>query len=150
MMNLYLAGPITGCTYKGATNWRALLAERAKELGYNVYSPMRGKEHLSRVKRLRPHGYDNPTSTDKAIMRRDSFDVRRADVVLANLHGAEIVSIGTMFELAWGYILGKFVLVVMDDTDKIHDHAFVEQSASTIVESLEDAERVLEVLAGSL
>jgi nucleoside 2-deoxyribosyltransferase len=149
-MNLYLAGPITGCTYKGATNWRASFAERAQELGYNVYSPMRGKEHLSRVRRLRPHGYDNPTSTDKAIMRRDSFDVRRSDVIVANLKGATIVSIGTVMEIGWGYLLGKFVIVVMGHDDKVHDHAFVEQAASIIVETLEDAETVLEVLAGSI
>jgi nucleoside 2-deoxyribosyltransferase len=149
-MNIYLAGPIAGCTYKGATDWRKKFAERALELGYNVYSPMRGKEFLSRIRRLRTHGYDNPTSTDKALVRRDSFDVERADVVLANLLGAERVSIGTMFELAWGYMLGKFVLVVMAHDDKLHSHAFVEQSASVIVESLEDAETVLEVLAGSV
>jgi nucleoside 2-deoxyribosyltransferase len=149
-MNLYLAGPITGCTYRGATNWRAAFAERAQELGYNVYSPMRGKEHLSRVRRLRPHGYDNPTSTDKAIMRRDSFDVKRSDVIVANLKGATIVSIGTVMEIGWGYLLGKFVIVVMGDGDKVHDHAFVEQAASIIVETLEDAETVLEVLAGDV
>jgi nucleoside 2-deoxyribosyltransferase len=149
-MNLYLAGPITGCTYRGATDWRKTFAARAQELGYNVYSPMRGKEHLSRVRRLRPHGYDNPTSTDKAIMRRDSFDVRRADVIVANLAGAKIVSIGTVMEIGWGYLLGKFVVVVMGNVDQVHSHAFVEQAASIIVETLEDAETVLEVLASSI
>ena len=145
-MNLYLAGPITGCTYKGATNWRHSFGARAAELGYNAYSPMRGKEDLKKIRRLRPHGYDSPMSTDQAIVRRDSFDVRRADVVLANLVGAEIVSIGTMFELAWAYALGKYVIIVIEDKN-IHGHAFVEQSASAIVESLDDAFKVLEVLA---
>jgi nucleoside 2-deoxyribosyltransferase len=145
-MNLYLAGPITGCSYKGATGWRHKFAEDAQALGYNVYSPMRGKEHLVHIKRLRPHGYDNPMSTDQAIMRRDSFDVRRSDVLVANLAGAEIVSIGTVMELGWAYILGKYVIIVMEDKN-IHSHAFVEQSASAIVETLKDALKVLEVLA---
>jgi nucleoside 2-deoxyribosyltransferase len=148
-LNLYLAGPITGCTYRGATGWRHKLAEEAQALGFNVYSPMRGKEDLKSVKRLRSHGYDSPMSTDKAIIRRDRFDVLRADVVLANLSGATIISVGTIFELAWAYDHGKYVIIVMENNN-IHSHAFVEQSASAVVETLDDALTVLGVLASSV
>lgn len=148
-MNLYLVGPITGQSYRGAVDWRNAAAPRLELLGYRVYSPMRGKEHLLRIRKLRPYGYDQPASTDKAIMRRDMADLERADAVLANLLGADRVSIGSMFELAWAYLLRKYVVVVMEK-DNLHRHAFVEQAASVVVEGMDEAEGVLAAYIGSV
>jgi nucleoside 2-deoxyribosyltransferase len=154
MLHCYLAGPITGLSYHGCTEWRDGAKRVLEESGYyKAYSPMRGKEFLKRKRKLKAHPQDNihegdrlGVSSDQAIYRRDKRDVERADVVLFHLGGAETVSIGTMFELAWAELLGKFCLVVMENKGNCHDHAFVTQAASLVVPTLEDAvEYLLEV-----
>jgi nucleoside 2-deoxyribosyltransferase len=151
---VYLAGPITGLSYKGCTGWRQQVKKELEESGhYKAYSPMRGKEFLSRKRKLKAHPQDNTPggdrlgiSSDQAIYRRDKCDVERADIVIFNLAQAETVSIGTMFELAWAEKLGKICLVIMEDKGNCHDHAFVTQAASLVVPTLEDAmEYLLEV-----
>jgi nucleoside 2-deoxyribosyltransferase len=153
MLHCYLAGAITGCSYKKCTEWRDEVKERLEESGYyQAFSPMRGKEFLKNKRKMQPHFDKNFTNgarsiyTDQAIYRRDKRDIERADIILFNLAGAERISIGTMFELAWAELLGKFCLVVMENKNNCHDHGFVTQAASLIVPTLEDAvEYLLEV-----
>jgi len=133
---VYLAGPISGCSFKGCTEWRQDAKARLEPM-YKVLTPMRGKEALSHIECFTPHGYEGVCS-DQNIYRRDKYDVHRSDVVLVNLLGADRVSIGTMFEIAWAEKAGKFVLVCLD-AGSPHDHAFVLQAASMIVTSLDDA-----------
>ena len=72
MFTLYLAGPITGCNYEEATDWRKKFASI---LGHGneirCLSPMRGKEHLKNEVLLGSN-YDHPLSRSKGIVTRDS------------------------------------------------------------------------------
>jgi nucleoside 2-deoxyribosyltransferase len=124
--------------------------DRTKDLmadfGYDVFIPMYGKGHLRTELEFKSHGYDDsPLTTNHAIFSRDKWMVKQADVLYANFLGATRVSMGSMFELAWGCDQGKQVVVVMEK-DNIHRHAFVLEAASVIFEKEEDALLYLERL----
>lgn len=71
---------------------------------------------------------DNPRISDKALVMRDRSDVHASDVILVNLLGSRIVSIGTMFELAWANLLHKLIVIVVDPENVHAKHPFVRES----------------------
>ena len=130
MRRVYLSGPITGCTYKGATEWRTSVRLELEDAGYMVLDPLRGKSFLSSQTRIAQEANttDNPRISDKALVMRDRSDVNATDIMLVNLLGSRIVSIGTMFELAWANLLHKLTVIVVEP-DNIHArHPFVRES----------------------
>jgi nucleoside 2-deoxyribosyltransferase len=141
--NVYLAGPIAGLTYGECSGWREYARERLRAEGINAYSPLRGKEYLDTVGRLsgdaKQYQHLGVFATSKAIMTRDSFDVRRADVVLVNLLGADRVSIGTMFEIAWAYDRHIPVVCAIEPSGNVHEHLFVQESIGFRTESVDEA-----------
>lgn len=142
MKLVYLAGPITGCSYKGCTEWRQEIIKDFKKTTKGIVgiSPMRGKDYLLNETKLSAMGGNAPKilAKGKHINSRDSEDVERCDMVLMNLLGATIVSIGTMMEL--GYARHKTpVVLVMEPEGNLHDHAMVRAQADYIVHTLEDA-----------
>lgn len=140
---VYLAGPITGLTFKGCTDWREAAIKDLAEAGIKGVSPMRCKDYLEHVGEISGHGREyfrmHQLSTPKGIVTRDSFDVHRADVLLINLWDAKIVSIGTMFEIAWAYWNKTPIVAVMREKGCVHDHMFVHTCISYRHESMEDA-----------
>lgn len=146
-MNVYLAGPITGLSYAGAVDWRLRAMDIFRDHGITAYSPMRAKTALEGMEPLGSWDYpeDGPLS-GKAMYNRDLYDVRRADVVLANLLGATRVSVGTMYEMGYAKALRVPVIVAMEP-DNPHKHIFVINGADLIFQSLEDSIRwISEVL----
>lgn len=139
---VYLAGPIRFTSYGEATGWRQEVAAILKACGVEPLSPMRGKEYLSKEKRINGPfangSYPHLLSTPAAINGRDRFDVMSSDVVLMNLLGAERVSIGTMIEVGWADAYRKPILLV-DSNGSCHDHAMVRQAASWITDDLYEA-----------
>lgn len=133
---IYLAGPITGLTYDGATDWREYVRSR---LPYPVVglSPMRGKAEL-RGARLIRNSYSDPLKSGKGITGRDRFDVARSTAVLMNLLGARQVSIGTMLEDGWTDAYRKPLILALRDGD-IHDHAMLREVATYVVDDLDRA-----------
>jgi hypothetical protein len=88
---------------------------------------------------------------DGPVFQRDTWDVRRCDLVLANLLPAardryverdgvmvsiERVSIGTLMEIAMAHAWGKFVVTVMPAGGE-HDHIFVRRCSGVVVDTLE-------------
>jgi len=145
-MRVYLAGPIAGQNYKGATEWREQYAVALCELGHQAVSPMRGKAHLKRVRKFSSEGYEqHPVSSQKGVYSRDCFDVAHCDILVARLLGAEQVSIGTCMEIQRAHDYGKYILTVMEK-DSIHSHIFMKEACSLIVETDEEALEVLAVL----
>lgn len=137
-MKVYLAGAITGCSYQGATAWREAATRLLARHNITAFSPMRSKEYLSQEKEIAV-SYSLPEyymSQPKHLFNRDKNDVRTSDALLVNLLGAERVSIGTMFEIAWAHILNIPSVVVMEG-DNIHMHPFVTEAASFVVPTLE-------------
>lgn len=114
MSRVYLAGPIGGLNYGGATYWRDDATQELAWRGITALSPMRGKSYLSGETKLDATKYTQPLSSPKGLTTRDRFDVRTCDLVLANLLGATRVSIGTVIELAWADLLRTPVVLVSE------------------------------------
>lgn len=140
---VYLAGPITGLTYEGASDWREWVAARFPAYIVAV-SPLRGKDYLPRGTALADH-YEPALSTTKGITTRDRFDVMRADLILVNFLGATRVSIGTVMEIAWADMLRKPIVVAMEPGN-IHEHGMLKESSGFIVPSLEEAIEVIKAV----
>ena len=72
--------------------------------------------------------------------------VQQADIVFADLTPANgVVSIGTMFELAWASQLNRHTVVAMEDGN-IHQHAFVLEAADIIFSTAGEAVTYLKSL----
>lgn len=133
---VYLAGPISGLTYEGATDWRALAAQELNTQKVECLSPMRGKQFLAGQGPLAKAGFEaNVMSTSKGVNRRDFFDCNRADCLLINFIGAKTVSIGTTMEIAWAYANHTPIVCVMEP-DNVHSHCMVNDCITYRVDTL--------------
>lgn len=145
---VYLAGPITGLTFEGASDWREEARRQLWEC--DVYSPMRGKLRLKEFADIsgtaEEYGHMGPFYSPRGIVVRDKHDCLTADIILMNLLGAKEVSIGSMVELGWATARDIPVVVVMEP-DNIHLHVFMEQLAGFVVGTLKEA---VEVVKGVL
>jgi len=139
---IYLAGPITGLTFGGATEWREEVMRRVtmEVLPFDCFSPLRGKAYLKQergaikdVERL-----DSLLSSSAKILFRDSHDVRTADAMLVNLLGADKVSIGTVMEIAWAYE-HRVPTILMMEAGNIHDHRMIVAACPYIAPNVDTA-----------
>lgn len=144
---IYLAGPIAGCSYKEATNWREAVSEDFLP-GIVGISPMRLKEWAKRVRkitnvaqyaRVAEEGDFLLTGESHAICSRDRNDVRTCDMLFAYLP-AELnkrrPSWGTSIEIGWASEAGKPIVLVTDDKS-LAAHPLVRESVGWIVPTLE-------------
>ena len=148
---VYLAGPITGETIAGANDWRRAAAAQLADIGIRTLDPLRGKDYLEAMigSGVYDMQYNNhPLSTGHGIYRRDSWDVRRCDVVLVNFIGASRVSIGTVMEIAWAEAAGKYILIAMEDNN-VHQYPMIVSAASLILPTLDDALAILPIVLGA-
>lgn len=131
-MEIYLARPISGRSYDEVMKYYFTAVKALENRGFDVLCPMTGKTYLRTELEFKAHGYDEyPTSTNHAIMERDRWMVKKADIIYANLSNSDRVSIGTMMELAWAHDHGKHSIVVMEDGN-VHQHAFVLEAADIV------------------
>ena len=139
---VYLSGPISGLTYEGGTGWREYAQQRLVDSFIDCLSPMRGKEFLKGAGLIIDQMQavnGNIMSQDSAIVTRDRWDVGRCDFMLVNLIGASIVSIGTVIELGWADAFRKPVVLAMEPSGNIHEHAFIRQLSGYRVPTLDEA-----------
>ncbi len=133
--SVYLAGPISGGTYEGTTEWRTYAAQQLAPI--RCLDPMRGKTELRGEVAIRDH-YQRPLTAIQGILGRDRYDVMRCDVILANLCDAQRVSIGTVMEIAWADLLRKPIVVVMAEGNP-HWHGMIRGVATAVVSTLDEA-----------
>ena len=148
-MLVYLAGPITGLTYEGCTDWRQESIKYLGQFGIQGLSPLRGKEYLKNEVSISDN-YDNhekklyaTMSGQRGIYARDKFDCERADLVLVNMLGAKRVSIGTVMEIAWASGVSTPVVLIMEAEGNIHEHSMLREACAFRVETLKDALHVV-------
>ena len=132
MTTLYLAGPITGLQLSQARSWRDAWGPLIRSLPMEVHTPTRGK---SDVKGVLTSKFDE----GRGAFKRDLWDIDRCDIVLVNLEAAEQVSIGTVAEMGYAFAAGKFILLVVPKGEHPHDHLFIEEMASHVVHTMQDA-----------
>lgn len=143
MSLVYLSGPITGLTFKGATDWRQYAIDSLATENIKGVSPMRAKDYLASLNApISGHGREyaklGVLSTAAAVLTRDRFDTQRADIMLMNLVGADRVSIGTMVEIGWADAARVPIVGIMEAEGNVHDHMFVNQSIGFRVATLDE------------
>lgn len=149
---IYLAGPISGLSYGGATDWRESFTQKLFDMSngeVQCLSPMRGKrEYLKDVKEIADnYGHIDYMASGQAITMRDRFDCKRADAVVFNFLGAKRVSIGSCIELGWADDGVKPCILVMEKEDStqfqqvknLHEHSMVRHCTNLHVTNLDDA-----------
>jgi len=145
-LNIYCAHPISGYSADEIFDYYTNIQTTLESYGYNVFTPLYTKSDLRTEIKFKELDYRQPTSTNHAIYRRDSFMVTQADVIFANFLKATHVSIGSMMELGWASYLHKHTILVMEK-DNIHRHAFVMEAADIIFETQEEAMEYLRKLS---
>jgi nucleoside 2-deoxyribosyltransferase len=149
-MKIYLARAISGCSYEEVRKYYEDMYQIFQPCGYDILCPMTAKGELRNELEFRPSGYDNtPTATNHAIIERDRWMCKMADVVFVNLLGTKNPSIGCCMELAWAHDAGKHTIVVMEKVNT-HRHAFVLEAADVVFENQEDAIRYICTLQNGL
>ena len=149
-MLVYLAGPITGLSYKGCTDWRQQAIDHLKQFGIQGLSPLRSKDYLLNKLTINDAYEDKVLSSQRGIYARDKFDCFSADALLVNLLGAKTVSIGTVMEIAWAAGNGTPIVLVMEDwinaDHNIHEHAMIREACPFRVPTLDEALFVITAL----
>lgn len=149
----YLAGPITGLDYAGATDWRDHATARLAPFGIKALSPLRSKEYLRGVESFSSDGdvYRDLSvlSTNRGIMTRDRHDATTCDVLLVNLLGAERVSIGTVMEIAWADACRTPIVCAIEPSGNPHEHGMVLEAIGFRVAFLDDAINIVKAIAGN-
>jgi nucleoside 2-deoxyribosyltransferase len=136
---VYLAGPISGLSFAGATEWRIEAIRKLAEHGIQGLNPLRFKDYLLHKTRLEDTYADlNILSSQKGITTRDRWDCQRSDIVLVNLLGAIEKSIGTCLEFGWADSARVPIVTVMEPGN-VHDHAMIREVSGFIVPTLAEA-----------
>lgn len=143
-MIIYLVRPISGCSFEQVINYYEETTEILNEVGNQTLHAMMGKHTFKdedgnpKMGWFRASDYEDPVSTDRAIIGRDRWMTKKADIIYANFLDAERVSIGSVMELAWAFDYSKHVVLTMQKST-IHDHAFIKQCADVIFPSHQES-----------
>ena len=145
-MKIYCAHAISGRSATEVLEYYDEINKKLTVMGFNVLHPMVGKGYMRTEIKFKAEGYGNPLSSNHAIKERDKWMVSMADVVYINLLGTKTPSIGCISELAWGDMLGKHTVLVMEK-DNCHRHAFMLEMADIILETEDEALEYLRKIA---
>lgn len=137
-MIIYIAGAISGQSGDDVIRYFNETKNALNALGFTVLSPMTAKGFFRNEIKFKAQGYNNPVSTNHAIIERDRWMVSMCDILYCNLTMAKIISIGSTMELAWAHQLGKHTIVAMQE-ENIHRHAFILEAGDIIFETHFDA-----------
>ena len=116
MINIYLAGPITGCNDKEANDWRESMIIALDVIEIQGVSPLRCEPILGE-RYDASQEVDNKFGTPQVIAAKNKLDVARCDLTLAfqPYKVGSYPSIGTQQEIGWAVGMGKPVILVTDD-----------------------------------
>lgn len=81
---------------------------------------------------------DHPLASDRVQSARDFWDVKEADVLFVNLLGAKEASIGSVGEVAIGWHLRKFILVIAEPGNIHTEHGLFREWASLVLPTIDD------------
>lgn len=136
---VYLAGPITGCTFDGCTDWRNEAIRKLQTFGITGLSPMRAKDYLKNEKEITGCYENTVMSCQRGVTTRDRFDCMRCDVLIVNMLGAKKVSIGTVLEIAWADSKRTPIIYISEAEGNPHEHPMINEIYGFRVTSLDEA-----------
>ena len=142
---IYLAGPITGLSYRGATSWRDYVMDNLPEYLVGM-SPLRAKSYLKDEQQIKGSYDETILSSQRGLFARDFFDCNRCDALFVNLAEAKEVSIGTVMEIAWAYQNRIPVVLVQGEEDDIHNHPMIREACPFTVGSVDEGIHILGAL----
>jgi hypothetical protein len=134
---IFLAGPLTGVSYKDALKWREYV-ESKLPADIIAFSALRGKIYLAKEYVLKASYPEHLLTTPQGTITRDRYDVSRCDALFVNFLDTDKVSIGTIMEMAWADSRRIPIILAMENGN-IHDHAFVRQVAAFVTRDLDEA-----------
>jgi hypothetical protein len=134
---LFLAGPLTGISYRQAVGWRTYVESRLPA-DIIAFSALRGKAYVADERVLKDTYPEHLLSTPQGTITRDRYDVSRCDALFVNVLKADRISIGTIMEMAWADAWRIPIILAMEEGN-VHDHAFVRQVAAFIAGDLDEA-----------
>ncbi|MBS3170377.1 nucleoside 2-deoxyribosyltransferase [Candidatus Woesearchaeota archaeon] len=137
MSKVYLAGPVTGLNYNERNSWRKSAISELAKYGITGISPQRDKTKLAFELDEDDSDLVKALCGEKGLVRRDFHDVQTCDVLLANLLGAQTISIGTMIEYGWANAFNKLIVTVIEKKGNPHEHVFIRELTGYRVETLE-------------
>jgi nucleoside 2-deoxyribosyltransferase len=144
-MIIYLAGPMTGKTPEAAKAWRDHVIMELEPDGFVLTSPMRVETTYLKAKKAIAADSFGERSTiaemrPSAIYERDMFDVRNADIILANMNDADIASLGSSHEIGYADALGRATIILVARPGNLYrEHPIVAQAAGVIFDELPEA-----------
>lgn len=148
---IYLAGPMSGLTWRQALEWRR---ECEAELSsrWRLINPVRAQVPEENMDDVIP--YSTQLNTEKvdievtatAITAQDEFYIDQSDWILANFLFAPKVSIGTVWELGYGWRARKKIYSIIEPGSE-HDHPFVRRRSHVFTPDLPDAIRFFKAIA---
>jgi nucleoside 2-deoxyribosyltransferase len=151
MKTVYLAGPITGCSFNGCTDWRKAVAQKLRPFGILGVDPMRAKDYLKNETAITGSYEDKVMSCQRGIMTRDRYDATHCDVLLVNFLGANRISIGTVMEIAWADAHRIPIICAIENdpgqeekeignkVPNVHDHPMIREAVGFRVPTLDEA-----------
>lgn len=138
MPRVYLCGPMSGLTLEQARAWRQRAGDYLEQFNIEVLDPCRQVMDDKFI--MDNFGVaGNPMLSGKALVTKDRMDVRRSDLILANLKGATKPGIGSVMEIAWADAYGIPVALVMEAHSNPNDHAFVRELCGFQFTELDEA-----------
>ena len=141
---VYLAGPITGLSWGGTTDWRDYVSKELVSVGIISFSPLRGKDYLANETSIGDSYEQHTMSSQRGIFARDFHDATTRDLLFVNLLDTQRVSIGTVMEIAWANCSRVPIVLAMteknsDGSKNMHDHSMLREACPLIVPTLEEA-----------
>lgn len=124
-LTIYLACSISGQNTDNIENYYLQTESILTKLGYNIFHCYQAKNGIKpNTIMSKQELFHDPTLSDTAILYRDNWMVRKADIIFANLLNTKNVSIGSVAELAWAWDHHKHIVLCMQE-DSMHNHAFI-------------------------
>lgn len=134
-LSVYLAGFICGRKLKECIEWRNKLKNDKRLKGLIFLDPFQGKD----LPTITPEGLKSSVP-GAVVFQRDFISVKNSDILVVNLDtfGDNRPPVGTLFEMAWAYLLRKPIITIAKEAH-YKFHPFIANSSSVIVPKVEDA-----------
>lgn len=148
LQTIYLVGPVIGLGIHGMQDWRQEERKKLEPMGFRILSPLAGEALLwpdGKIVAKTPKGV--PADVARSVFNADRARVAQSDILLCNFKDAKKVSIGSIFEMAWGFEWNKLIIVVAGKRN-IHMHPWVRGIlAGPIFSHMNEANKYLAELA---